>query len=135
MDLSTINWLAVLAAALSTFLIGGIWWSPILVGNAWMKENGFTEEEMKKGNPMKIFGGTFILTLIMAFNLAAFLNAPEIGIGEGAFYGFLTGFGWVTMAIGVNSLFERKSFKYFLMHAGYWIISFVVMGVILGAWR
>jgi hypothetical protein len=135
MDLSTINWLAVVAAALSTFAIGGLWYSPVLLGNVWMKENAFTEDQLKQGNMAKIFGGSFVLSFIMAFNLATFLNSPEIGISEGAFYGFLTGFGWVAMAVCVIALFERRSLAYVLIHVGYWVISFTIMGVILGAWK
>jgi hypothetical protein len=46
---------AVLVSALSTFLIGGLWYSPALFGKAWMRENGFTEESMKGTNMAKIF--------------------------------------------------------------------------------
>jgi len=52
-----------------------------------------------------------------------------------ALYGFLTGFGWVTMAIGVNAMFEQRSFTYVGIVDGYWIIVFTLMGLILGAWK
>ena len=35
-----LNWLAVLVAAVSTFLIGGLWYSPAMFGRAWMSANG-----------------------------------------------------------------------------------------------
>ena len=60
---------------------------------------------------------------------------PEVNIGMGAFYGFLAGFGWVAMFIGTHYLFERKSFKLFLINAGYSIVALTVMGVIIGAWK
>ena len=56
METNAINYWAILASALSTFLIGGLWYSPAVFGKAWMHENGFTEEELKKGNMTKIFG-------------------------------------------------------------------------------
>jgi hypothetical protein len=129
-----VNYWAILVSALSTFLIGGIWYSPALFGKAWMRENGFTEESMKNSNMMKIFGLSFILALIAAINLAMFLG-NSMSIGEGAFYGFLAGFGWVATFIGTHYLFERKSFTLFLINAGYSIVSLTVMGVILGAWK
>ena len=58
MDISTINWLAVIAAALSNFLLGGLWYSPMLFGNAWAKENGLDEQDLKKGTA-KILGFSF----------------------------------------------------------------------------
>lgn len=129
-----VNYWAILVSALSTFLIGGVWYSPALFGKAWMRENGFTEESMKNSSMMKIFGLSFILALIAAINLAMFLG-NSMSIGEGAFYGFLAGFGWVATFIGTHYLFERKSFKLFLINAGYSIVSLTVMGVILGAWK
>ena len=129
-----LNWLAVFAAALSTFLIGGIWYSPALFGKAWMKENGFTEESMKSSNMAKIFGLSFVLGLIASINLAMFLG-PDTNVGLGAFYGFLAGFGWVATFVGTHYLFERKSFKLFLINAGYSVVALTVMGVIIGAWR
>ena len=131
---TTLNYWAILASGLSTFLIGGIWYSPAIFGKVWMKENGFTEEGLKNGNMLKIFGLAFVLGLIAAINLAMFLGG-EVNIAMGAFYGFLAGFGWVATFIGTHYLFERKSFKLFLINAGYSVVSLTVMGVIIGAWK
>lgn len=134
MDISQLNYWAILAAALSTFLIGGLWYSPAVFGKAWMRENGFTESELKKGNMTKIFGLSFFLGLIASINLAMFLGT-DTGAGMGAFYGFLAGLGWVTTFIGTHYLFERKSFTLFLINAGYSVVALTVMGVIIGAWK
>lgn len=125
---------AVLVAALSTFLIGGLWYSPSVFGKAWMRENGFTEEGMKNANMIKIFGLAFFLALIAAFNLAMYMG-PENRPAMGAFWGFLAGFGWVATFIGTHYLFERKSFTLFLINAGYSIVSLTIMGIILAAWK
>lgn len=134
MDMSHLNIWAILVSALSTFLIGGIWYSPALFGKAWMRENNFTEESLKGGNMAKIFGLAFILGLIAAVNLAMFLG-PEADIAFGAAAGFAAGFGWVAMFVGTHYLFERKSFTLFLINAGYSVVALTVMGIILGAWR
>jgi hypothetical protein len=133
MDFQLNIW-AVLVAALSTFLIGGLWYSPAVFGKAWMRENGFTEESMKNSNMVKIFGLAFILGLIAAVNLAMFMgpeNRPEMG----AFWGFLAGFGWVATFVGTHYLFERRSFTLFLINAGYSVVALTLMGVILAVWK
>lgn len=127
-----LNYLAIALAALSTFLLGGIWYSPAAFGKAWMKENGFTEEDLKKGSMAKIFGLAFILALISAINLAMFMG-PEKDVSMGAAYGFAAGFGWVATFVGTHYLFERKSFKLFLINAGYSVVALTVMGVIIVA--
>lgn len=80
-------------------------------------ENGFTEEDMKKGNSAKIFGLTFLFSMVMAFNLALFLNDADTRWSWGAMVGFPTGFGWVAMSIFTIGQFERKPSKYMLIHA------------------
>ena len=134
MDLSQLNYWAIGVAALSTFLIGGIWYSPIMFAKGWMKENSLTEDDLKGGNPAVIYGGAFVAALIMAFNLAAFLG-PESDLAWGATAGALAGLGWVAMALGTIYLFERRSFKLFLINGGYQVVAFVVMGAIIGAWH
>jgi hypothetical protein len=134
MDLSQLNYLAVFVSALTSFLIGGLWYSPVMFSNAWMKENGFKEEDLKDVNMAKIFGTSFVLALIIAFNLAAFIGSNS-DLSFGLFAGFAAGFGWVAMSLGITYLFERKSFKLFLINAGYHIVTYTIMGGILAAWK
>jgi hypothetical protein len=130
-----INWLAVVAAAVSTFALGGVWYSKALFGRAWMSVNNFSEADLAKSNMLKIFGLSLIFALIMAANLAAFLAEPKTTALWGATAGFLAGFGWVALAIATLALFERRSWKYILINGGYMTVSFVLMGLIIGAWR
>ncbi len=130
-----INYFAVLAAAASTFVLGGLWWSPLLFQKAWMRANGFTEEKLKEGSMAKIFGVSFVLTVVMAFNLAMFLAGPDTTVAWGATAGVLAGGGWVALGIAVVALFERRSLTYVLVNGGYFVVAFAVMGAILGAWR
>lgn len=134
MNLSTINWLAVLAAALSSFVIGGLWFSPLLFSRAWMRAAGLTEEELKTGNKGKIFGITAFLSLIIAVNLAMFLSGSKTTAGWGAEAGFLTGI-WTLCAIAMVGLFEMKSWAWIFINGFYSMLSLTVMGLIIGAWR
>lgn len=134
MDLSQLNWLAVAAAALSTFVLGGIWYSPALFGRAWQRETGLSDAQLQARSIAIVFGASFVLALIMAFNLAAFLQGPP-DIAWGMTAGALAGVGWVAMAMGVTYLFEARSLKLFLINAGYHAVSFVIMGAILGGWK
>ena len=129
-----VNWLAILVASLSSFVVGALWYSPALAGKAWMKENNFTMEDLKGGNPVLMYGITLVLSFIIATNLAFFFGGKVDWI-MGMAYGGLAGFGWASMAIATIYIFEYKSFKLWLIHAGYVTIQFVVMGGIIGAWH
>jgi hypothetical protein len=130
-----INWLAVLAAAVSSFVLGGLWYSKALFGRAWMSTNNLSDADLAKSNMAKIFGLSLVFAVIMAANLAAFLAEPKTTASWGATAGFLAGFGWVALSIATIALFERRSWKYVLINGGYMTVSFVVMGLIIGAWR
>jgi hypothetical protein len=134
MNLATLNPWAVLTAALSAFLVGGLWYSPVLFGALWKKANRFGTHEAPAATG-KTFAISFILSLAMAFNLAMFLNDPKTTLAWGATAGFLAGFGWVAMGIGVVSLFEHRPWTYVFVNGGYLTVALVVMGAILGAWR
>jgi hypothetical protein len=129
--IKNLNWLAIIAAAISTFLIGGIWYS--IFKKIWMSANGFTEEDLAKRKMPKIFILTFVFSFIMAINLALFIGNGDLIFGTIA--GLLTGVGWVALAIAVIALFENKSWKYILVNGGYMIFAFTIMGLILGGWK
>ncbi len=135
MSTEYVNWPAVIVAAVSTFALGGLWYSPALFGRAWMAENNLSEDELRKGNMAKIFGLSFVFSLLMSANLAMFLAEPKTTASWGATAGFLAGFGWVALGIAIISLFERRSWKYIFINTGYMTVAFVLMGLILGAWR
>ena len=135
MDVSTafanINWVSVIAAAVSSFLVGGIWYGPVF-GRAWMAEFGFSEEDLAKRNMPVVFGGALLLALIAAINLEMFIG-KDADMAFGGIAGFFAGFGWVAMFLGILYLFEMRSMKVYWINAGYCTVALTVMGLILGA--
>ena len=132
--MGTVNWIAVLVAGISAFVLGGVWYSPALFGKAWMTENNMTVDDVKKGNKGKIFGWSFILSLVMAANLGMFINTPEMNLSQGILYGLLTGL-WIFCGIAIVALFEHKSVKYIFINGGYMLVALGLMGAIIGIWR
>ena len=132
--ISNMNFLAVVIAAVAGMAIGAIWYSPVLFSNAWMKENGVTKESLKGKNPFAPMIFSFLITIVMAFNLAMFLSG-ESDFVQGLIAGGLVGIGWVAASLAVLYLFESKSLKLFLINAGYNVVTFIVMGGIIGVWK
>ncbi|UXI69138.1 DUF1761 domain-containing protein [Tahibacter amnicola] len=127
-----VNYWAVLAAAVAGFVLGGIWYSPALFGRAWQREVGLTDEELQRGNMARIFGLSFVLSILAAWVFALFLGPrPPMALGLGA--GFAAGLCWVASSFGINYLFARRSLKLFLIDGGYHTLQFTVIGVILAA--
>lgn len=138
MDLSGFNFWELLVAAASTFLIGFVWYGNMLFGKAWQKLAGLTDDQIKNANMPLIFGLSFVLFLIIALFLSVFTEiAMMIGtsaIWAGLFAALLC-LGLVATSIGVNYLFARKPLKLFLIDAGYLVVTFFIMGLIIGAWH
>lgn len=160
----TPNFLAIFVAALCTLPIGFIWYNPKVFGTIWMKETGMTEEKAKGSNMFKIFGLTILFAFMIGF-IVQFLvihqygasgmvggpHAAEIKSSYDAFmadygtayrtfkhgmlHGFMSGLFLALPIIGINALFERRSWKYILINGGYFIVCLTLMGGIICAWK
>ena len=91
-----VNWVAIVAAALSMFVIGGLWYGP-LFAKPWQTAAGLSDEQLKGANMPLIFGLAFVLSLLMAANLAFFVaGVPDLGTVVG--YAVAAGLGWALSA-------------------------------------
>jgi hypothetical protein len=132
--MSGINWLAVLVAGASSFAVGALWYSPVLFGRIWQREASLSDEQIRSGNPAKIFGGALVLSLLAAAVFAMFLGPePDLAFALGA--GFSAGLCWVAASFGINYLFEHKRLPLFLVNGGYHTVQFTVIGLVLGLWH
>ena len=138
MDFSSINFLALGAAAIASFGLGALWYSPVLFGKIWQQEIGMTEEDLKGANMPMIFGTTFVLTFIMGLGLAMIIaghEGAEMNWMSGAHHGLYAGLAFVGTSMAINYLYQRRSFKLWAIDAGYQILFLTIMGAILGAWQ
>ena len=130
--MDNVNYLAVLAAAVSSFVIGGVWFSPLMFARSWQREAGLTDEQVR-GGAGKAFGSGFVLSLVVATNLGFFLGR-HAGIAWGAGAGALAGIGWAAASLATIFLFERRSTTLIVIDGGYLAVSYAVMGAIIGVW-
>jgi hypothetical protein len=158
------NFLSPVVAAFTTLLVGFIWYHPNVLGTLWIHEAGLTKDESQKGNMFKIFGLTFVFSILIgiimqSLTIHQFGALGMIGGGtklaeakpsfmafmadygtafrtakHGALHGFFTGLFFALPMIAINGLFERRSWKYIYIHAGYWIVCLTIIGAIVCAW-
>ena len=131
-----LNWLAIVAAAVSAFLLGGIWYGP-LFKNAWCREAGIDPDAKPKSHPAKVFGIAFVASLIAAYGFAMLLHLMQAGpeLWKSVHAGVMVGFFYVAMSFGINYAFAGRSRKLWLIDAGYHVLQFALYGLILGLWR
>lgn len=128
-----VNYLAVVAAAVSSFLLGGLWYSPLLFLGPWNAAMGRTAESAN-GHPAKVFGLSFIFALVAALAFANLLGpAPELIVA--VHYGLIVGIGFVAMCFGINYQFANRPVSALLIDGGYHAAQFLIYAVILGLWH
>ena len=138
MNVSTINYMAVAAAAIAFWALGALWYSPVLFSKQWMKELGFTGDPAKKPNMVLIFGLSFLLMFFMVLGIAFILSgyAPEkVTWVSGLCLGTLSAVCFTMTAIGINYLYQMRSLTLWLIDAVYMFLGLGIAGIILGAWR
>ncbi len=126
-----LNYLAVLIAFVAVFVMGGLWYSPILFAKRWSE---LTNVDMSTTSPAMALGAQGILTLIEVVSLAVVISwaLPKTVI-EGGCVGFLLGAGILAADAGKLVIFERRPMSLFWINQAYNILALTVGGMILAA--
>lgn len=133
--MGNVNVWAVLAAAVSSFVLGGLWYSSMLFGRSWERELGRRGRASSRDrHPGMIFGFSFVLALVTAWLLARMLE-PEWDLQQCMRTSLKVGAGFVAASFAINDLFAGGSFKLWFINGGYHIARFAIYGAILGSWR
>lgn len=129
--MGNINIWAVLLAAVTTFLLGGLWYSPAVLGKLWQREPGLPPQD---GHPARVFAVSFLFSLIAATAFAIWLG-PEPPLGQAMLHGIIVGGCFVMTSFGINYQFANRSTLMWLIDGGYHTMQFSVFGLVLGLWH
>jgi hypothetical protein len=141
MHLHHVNWLAILVAAISTMVLGFLWYSPVLFAKPWMREMGYDLNDKARMGEMKksagpAYGGSFVASLVSAFVLALLFNwFQNYTVRFGLLVGFHVWLGFVATVQFTGALFMKQSMKLFAINTGYQLVCYLVMGAILAVWQ
>jgi Protein of unknown function (DUF1761) len=134
-----IKYPAVIVATLAHYLLGGLWYSPLLFGNKFLQIIGWSPEklaEMEKQTPVKELAITFVTSLVLVYILAHFVQYTK---AKTAWGGIQTAF-WLWLGFIVTTqlatvLFEQRPLGLYLINIGYQLLGCAIAGVILALWR
>lgn len=123
--------IASIVAAFSAFILGGLWYSPVLFAKPWQQDTGLSDEQLNAANKGKIFGVSFLFCLLAAVVFSMFLGPdPSVAFGVGA--GAAAGIFWVAGSFGVNYQFELKPARLLMINGGYHAVQFTLYGLVFG---
>ncbi len=143
MPVPAVNYLAVLVAAIVMFALGGLWYSPFLFARKWIALQGRTEEQERAqaaaaNRPLmyvSAFVCALIIALVMAHILAHMSSIMPTGAVHGAFFGFMAWLGFAAPTSYATAVFSFKPKQLWLIDSMYNLVSFMLAGLILAAWR
>ncbi len=137
-----VNYLALLVVAVLNMVLGSLWFGPVF-GKVWMESSGIKKPdvitpEIKKQMTVSyilMFAGSlvtaFVLTNVITFAGVYFKTG---GAMNGIMGGIWTWVGFVAPVTMGVVLWDGKSWKSWAVTYLYYLVSFVMMGAILGAW-
>lgn len=131
-----VNYLAVLLAALSSFVIGMIWYAKPVFGGVWGDMVKLSESQQKKGMP-KAMAFTFVASLLTAYILAhvTFLSNSYFGnsfLQDALSTSFWLGIGIAATTIVTHDAFEQRRMKLTAINVGSRVATLLTMGLIIG---
>ncbi|MDI9355457.1 MAG: DUF1761 domain-containing protein [Chitinophagaceae bacterium] len=145
------NYISFFISVFVPLVMGYIYYHPALLGNVWMKANGFTKESLGNG-PKPVL---YLLALLVSCLFTSFLWAWTTGVGgqeQLQVVDPIDGHSYVTFKHGVAhgiifsitvllpifitmKIFEMRKWAWVFVNWGYWSITVMLMCGILSAWR
>ncbi|WP_029058058.1 DUF1761 domain-containing protein [Stappia stellulata] len=130
MMLDGINLLAVLAAAIASFVAGAAWYGAL--GTPWMRAAGLTKEQTRPS--ALLFAGTFFCQLLMAFVFAGLIyHAGPVTVSNGLLSAALVWVGLIATSLIVNHRYQGRPWSLTLIDGGHWLAVLLVQGAVIGA--
>ncbi len=127
-----INPWAVVACVVVRFVVGGLWYSPLLFLRAWQGQTGVSDEAMKPRMAAALGSdliGAVLMSIVLAF--AVHLSAVS-GAAAGASVGVAAWIGFVAVTSVGRVTYEGAQWRLFLINGAYNLVTLVIMGATLG---
>lgn len=133
-----VSWFAVVLAALSTMVVGSVWYTPKAFGNTWMKLAKLDKKELEKNGVWPIVA-TLLVSLITAFVLAhftflayQFYQQDYSFLETSLITAFWAWLGFTAARFVTHDAFEGRRKKLTLLNVSHELVTFLVMGLIIG---
>lgn len=121
-----INFVPVMAAAVGQWILGALWYSPVLFGRmarSGVPENAKAADKRWALSMLLTFAANISVSVIL---LHVILLNGTYGIKGGAKFGFVVGLGLVAAPMLATYIWEKRPLRLFVVNAGYWILALTI---------
>ena len=133
--MANIDWIAILLSSLVPLVLGAVWYNPKVFGAIMNSENDLKKVERVKSHHWSAYPLAWLFSLLASFFLLQMINHGGVAYQNfihGSMHGTLLGLMVALPVLATHLLFEGFKFKYIVINVAYWMISFMLMGGILG---
>jgi hypothetical protein len=126
---------AILVCAVMQWVLGAIWYSPVLFAKPWkaiVYPNGIPQKNSMASGMFVSFIGSLILSFVLA-HVVLWAGAPNFV--HGALVGFICWAGFIVAPLSASHIYEGRHFNLFAINTGYWLVGIAISGGILAVWR
>lgn len=136
----TTNYIALVVATVAAFILGALWYSPLLFGNKWFRTQGLlpehTKEESERLKKPSTHLIALVVMLVVGYGVNFFLQALQVKtIPEGLYVSFMGWLGFTAAIAFINMVYENRPFSVFVVHIVYCLVYIELMAVILTLWQ
>jgi hypothetical protein len=134
-----IKYPAVIVATLAHYILGGLWYSPLLFGNKFIQLINWTPERLRQvenESHAKELAIAFVMSLVLVYILAHFVQYTKATTAMGGIQtAFWLWLGFVVTTQAPTVIFEGRSFGLFIINVSYQLVGCALAGAILAMWR
>ena len=131
-----VNYLAILVSSVVSFMIGMVWYSPVMYGKAWMKLMGVSDKDKEKSkhdNMGRAFFISFISSLVMFYVLNYLMELLGYADAKsGAILGAWIWLGFFATSMLGSVLWDNKPLTLYLINAFHYLAVLLAGGAIIG---
>jgi hypothetical protein len=131
-----LNWVAILVAAIASFLFEVLWFSVFL--SEWLAGIGRTHEWLVSSglSPAIQYGVAILCAVIAAAVLSVCIQASgEHSARRGVLVGAIVWLGFVATSWASEYIFEVRTLQIYAINVGFWLFDLMLMGAIVGVWK
>lgn len=129
------NYVAILVGVILVMVLGWVFFHPKVMGQAWMRGAGLTEDDMKEANPM-VMVGALLMAGVLSWALSRYAGHTEEGMHQfvhGMYHGFMPAIVYVAPVLVSKGLFEKKDLSWILIGVTYWVLTITLVGGVVYA--
>ena len=136
LELSGLNYPAIIAAWVVYMVVGAYWYSPKGFGKLWSRLSSVDIMKLPQREAYQAISYVMASSLLQALTLAIILNTMRVSDAfEGVIASLVLWLGLTAATTIGTNFYARKSWKFWWLNASFFLVTMTINGLLLGGWQ